>query len=67
MRARTENWSGWGQKTGSIGGCHRYAPRSMNQNVLLLIVLLVAVNLILITVAVIRSMLRSRDQRGSGN
>ena len=39
----------------------------MNQNVLLLIVLLVAVNLILITVAVIRSMLRSRDQRGSGN
>ena len=37
----------------------------MNQNVLILIVLLVAVNLILITVAVIRSMLR-RDQRGSG-
>jgi diguanylate cyclase (GGDEF)-like protein len=37
----------------------------MNQNILLLIVLLVAVNLILITVAVIRAMLRGRDQRAS--
>ena len=37
----------------------------MNQNVLLLIVLLVAVNLILITVAVIRAMLRGRDRRAS--
>lgn len=37
----------------------------MNQNTLFLIVLLVAVNLILITVAVIRAMLRGRDQRGS--
>ena len=36
----------------------------MNQNILLLIVLLVAVNLVLITVAVIRAMLR-KDQRGS--
>jgi diguanylate cyclase (GGDEF)-like protein len=36
----------------------------MNQNILLLIVLLVAVNLILITVAVVRAMLR-RDQRAA--
>lgn len=37
----------------------------MNQNVIALIVVLVAINLVLITVAVIRALLR-RDQRGSG-
>ena len=45
-------------------GSRRYAPRPMNENIVILIVALVAVNLILITVAVVRSM-RRKDPRRS--
>ena len=50
-----------------MGGYPGYHPRSMNENIVALVAVLVALNLVLITVVVVRSMLHRNRQRSNGS